>query len=299
VSSGVCALWCASVGCLWAPVLNVYFCAVFASIYTRLPLPAPTSGCTSIRPHIHLHAPTVRFPFAPAAEHRLNGPDLVSVAGKRRLHSQRTGSLAACDRATDGGLTGFASRSGEERGAGRSPGAKCRRLCGSQVPITTRRPLRPASCAAKARLPYGLLLRIAGLARLLRKASDTGNTVYFVKRANSRRASLVDGDWKFTMLIEPPEEHLRRPGRQLRVEDFDELFDLSMDPLEQNNLLQHGNISDPVHLRQWKKYAALVEMWFGMADCVYQEQFSSLTMHPFCRTVHLHLYRGDQGRLQR
>lgn len=34
-----------------------------------------------------------------------------------------------------------------------------------------------------------------------------------------------------------------------------------------------------------------------MADCVHQEQFSSLTMHPFCGTVHL--YRDREGQLGR
>lgn len=134
-----------------------------------------------------------------------------------------------------------------------------------------------------------------GLDLLARQNDDTGNLAFFVKRANQGRAGVIDGDWKFTMLIDEPIDELQQGGI-LDAQSFDELYYLADDPQEKVNLLAGGNVKDDLVQQRGRRYAALVELWYGMADCVYQEQFSSLTMHPFCRTVHL--YRGVEGRLR-
>lgn len=124
-----------------------------------------------------------------------------------------------------------------------------------------------------------------------------GSMVWFIKRSEPALAGVMDGDWKYITPVAPAADGDRGDGPR------NYLFHLASDPLEARNLLAPSDGSrlevaadlSAVYARA-RKYAKLVEMWFGMADCVYQEQFSSLTMHPFCRTVHI--YRGLEGQLR-
>lgn len=90
-----------------------------------------------------------------------------------------------------------------------------------------------------------------------------------MERSNPGVAGLIDGDWKFTMLMAKEKSERERLAKSTGssgnehglADDGDALFDLSSDPKERVNLIVAGKNLSREYVRPSYTYAALVEFW--------------------------------------